>query len=89
LTEAQAVALGLAIKEVIDETGVQVLWKYIKRSEYSDDFLVPLQPYLDSDRLRASNWLAVDPTSILESGNVAAFVHHGGSNCYHEGVLYV
>lgn len=79
--------MGLAIKDVLEKSDVQILWKYMKRSDYSDDFKLPLQQYLDSDRLRASNWLTVDPYSILETGNVVAFVHHGGSNCFHEAVL--
>jgi hypothetical protein len=33
-----------------------------------------------------SKWLAVDPVSLLETGDVVVSVHHGGSNCYHEAI---
>jgi hypothetical protein len=79
--------MALALDEVFQKTNVQVLWKMMKRVEYSDDFKHPVQKYIDSDRLRITQWLTVDPYAILETGNIAAFMHHGGSNCYHEGVL--
>lgn len=58
-----------------------------KQGNYSDEYKKPLQAHLDSGRLKLSTWLEADPTSILESGHVVAFVHHGGANCYHEAVL--
>lgn len=61
--------------------------KMSKESEYSDDFKLPVQEFIDNGRLRLASWLHVDPTSILESGHVIASVHHGGANCYHETVL--
>lgn len=60
-----------------------------KDGDYSDDFSLPVKDYISSERLKISSWLTADPTAILKSGNVVAFVHHGGANCYHEAVLYV
>lgn len=87
MPESSARAMVLALKEVFEKTNVQVLWKLVKRDEYSDDFKQIVQSYIDSDRLRITKWLTVDPFAILETGNIAAFMHHGGSNCFHEGVL--
>ncbi|CAN8102298.1 unnamed protein product [Discula destructiva] len=85
--EEKATIMANAIKDVLDQqSDVQVLWKMAKLGDYSDDYSLPLQDYISSGRLKLSPWLSADPTAILESGNVVAFVHHGGSNCYHEGV---
>lgn len=65
---------------------MQVLWKFTKYGEYSDDLLSLLQPYINAGRLRMSRWLTVDPVSLLETGDIVASVHHGGSNCYHEAI---
>ncbi|CAI6088225.1 unnamed protein product, partial [Clonostachys chloroleuca] len=75
-----------AVVDVLTQTDVQVLWKFNKYGEYSDDELAPLKPFLDSGRLRLSNWLPIDVLSLLETGDIVASVHHGGSNCFHEAV---
>jgi UDP:flavonoid glycosyltransferase YjiC (YdhE family) len=41
----------------------------------------------DRSRVRIVDWLKPMPISILQSGQVAVFVHHGGSNSYHEGLV--
>lgn len=79
--------MSLAIVEVLAKTGAQVLWKYRKLGDYPDGAVLSiLQPHIDSGRLRVSSWLTVDPLALLETGDIAAFVHHGGSSCYHEGI---
>ena len=80
-----------AMAQVLDTTDgkVQFLWKMRKHGEYSDDFLEPLRPHLESGRIRIVDWLKADPPALLESGAIAVSVHHGGSNCYHEALLYV
>ncbi|CAH0045635.1 unnamed protein product [Clonostachys solani] len=75
-----------AVVDVLTKTHVQVLWKFNKYGEYSDDELAPLKPFLESGRLRLSNWLPIDVLSLLETGHIVASVHHGGSNCFHEAV---
>ncbi|KAK8050853.1 hypothetical protein PG993_002238 [Apiospora rasikravindrae] len=47
---------------------------------------VQLSDLIASGRVRISGWLNVDPVSLLETGDIVASVHHGGSNCYHEAV---
>jgi hypothetical protein len=78
--------MSSAIAEVLSKTSLQVLWKFNKIGNYSDEALAPLQPYLKNDRLRMPSWLTADPTSLLETGDIVASVHHGGSNCYHEAI---
>lgn len=77
-----------AIADILSKTNVQVIWKFMKSGEYPDgDILLPLKPYISNGRMKLSKWLAVDPTALLETGDIVVSVHHGGSNCYHEGVL--
>ena len=75
-----------ALAEVLAKSNVQVLWKLKRQGEYSDEFLEPLRPHIAADRVRVVDWLSADIYSILQTGDVIAFVHHGGSNCYHEAI---
>jgi hypothetical protein len=79
--------MSTAIAEVLSKTDVQMLWKFKKFGDFSDEYLRPITPYIDNGRLRLVNWLNVDPASLLNTGDIVASVHHGGSNCYHETVL--
>ncbi|ORX36356.1 hypothetical protein BD324DRAFT_490775 [Kockovaella imperatae] len=40
----------------------------------------------DKTRIKIVSWLKPMPIALLQSGNVAVFVNHGGSNSYHEGL---
>jgi hypothetical protein len=75
-----------AVGDVLLKTDLQVLWKFDKDGDYSDDVLAPLEPFIKTGRLRMLNWLTIDIMSLLESGGITAFVHHGGSNCFNEGL---
>lgn len=86
-TKPKAIAMADAIKQILDQSSVQVLWKLNKGDGYEDKDMRLLQTYVADGRLKIESWLSVDPTSLLESGHVVAFVHHGGANCYHESVL--
>ncbi|KAM0418643.1 hypothetical protein ACHAPT_012446 [Fusarium lateritium] len=67
-SETQTSIMGQALATLLDKTDVQVLWKFNKHGDYSDDILTPLKPHLDSGRLKMPKWLTVDPTSLLSSG---------------------
>ncbi|KAJ4196151.1 hypothetical protein NW767_009611 [Fusarium falciforme] len=85
-SETQASIMGEALATLLDKTDVQVLWKFNKHGDYSDDIFAQLKPHLDSGRLKMEKWLTIDPTSLLSSGYIAASVHHGGANCYNEAI---
>jgi hypothetical protein len=80
--------MAKAIKIVLATTGVQVLWKFNKRSVFEDNFLLDLQGELKEGRLRLEKWIKADPAALLETGKIVLSVHHGGANCYHEAVGY-
>ncbi|CAH0025263.1 unnamed protein product [Clonostachys rhizophaga] len=81
-----AQAMTGAVVDVLSKTDLQILWKFDEDGDYSDDVLAPLAPYIKTGRLRMLNWLTIDIMSLLESGGITAFVHHGGSNCFNEGL---
>uniref|UniRef100_A0A0D2YAK1 Glycosyltransferase sdnJ n=1 Tax=Fusarium oxysporum (strain Fo5176) TaxID=660025 RepID=A0A0D2YAK1_FUSOF len=82
--QSRAEVMAIAIAALLSSTNYQVLWKFNKLGDFSDDFLVHLKPYLDNERLKMPSWLVADPSSLLDTGNIVTSVHHGGSNCYHE-----
>ncbi|KAK8136970.1 hypothetical protein PG984_004910 [Apiospora sp. TS-2023a] len=89
--EQRAEAFTKALSSLLDSRpGLQVLWKFQKArtADYAEEetFRKIGQRHLESGRLRIVNWLDVDPIALLETGRVAAFVHHGGSGSYHEGI---
>ncbi|KAI9151444.1 Glycosyltransferase sdnJ [Paramyrothecium foliicola] len=86
--EARAGALVGALAKVLETVqDVQVLWKFRKLGDYGDDVLEPLQRFVRDGRLKVESWLKTDPPSLLGTGDVSLFVHHGGANGYHEAVL--
>lgn len=88
-TEEGAKEIVKALKTIFDTTSVQVLWKFSKRTPFSNNFLSEVSKEITDDRLRLEKWLKADPAALLETGDIILFVHHGGANCYHEAVGYV
>jgi hypothetical protein len=88
--ENWALEMARAVKALLgNDANVQVLWKFNKRGDYGDDFLEELKEEVANRRLRLESWIKIDPASLVETGNIALWVHHGGGNCYHEAVAYV
>ncbi|KAI9641699.1 hypothetical protein NHQ30_009555 [Ciborinia camelliae] len=84
--EIAATEMAKAVRILLDNSKVQVLWKFNKRHEFTDQFLDILDGDIKSGRVRMSNWIKVDPAALLETGNVVVSVHHGGANCFHEAI---
>ncbi|KAL2829576.1 hypothetical protein BJY01DRAFT_254981 [Aspergillus pseudoustus] len=86
--ERRARALGGAVLRVLEETNAKVLWKFVKEGEFDDSgesgWRTPLEAYIASGRLRIEGWLDVDPVSLVKTGMIDVWVHHGGANCYYE-----
>ena len=59
-------------------TDIQVLWKLKVFGTYD---ITP-----STDRLKITDWLATEPSTLLRSGAITCFVHHGGSNSFHEAI---
>ncbi|KAJ8113148.1 hypothetical protein ONZ43_g5219 [Nemania bipapillata] len=78
--------MALAIEDLLAKTKFQVLWKMAKESTIPDNYTLPAQNAIDQGRLKVTDWLTVGPASLLATGHIVAFVHHGGANCYHEAI---
>ncbi|APA10835.1 hypothetical protein sscle_07g056050 [Sclerotinia sclerotiorum 1980 UF-70] len=84
--EPAATEMAKSIKILLENSTIQVLWKFNKRHEFSDQFLDILSSDLQSQRVKITNWIKVDPAALLETGNIILSVHHGGANCFHEAI---
>ncbi|KFY25088.1 hypothetical protein V491_01899 [Pseudogymnoascus sp. VKM F-3775] len=74
-----------AMQNVLEETEVQVLWKMDKLEPFDDQF-VKAAMRESAGRLRIEKWLDVEPPTLLQDGNIVAFVHHGGAGSYHDSI---
>lgn len=91
--ESSAKVMAGAVRTLLEQTDVQVLWKLGKfenrrsNDEFSEEFHSVVSEYLGS-RLRLKSWINIDPTVMLETGNIVASVHHGGASSFYEAVEY-
>jgi hypothetical protein len=83
--EYQASVMLAAMQNVLQNTDVQVLWKMDKVEAFDDQFLKAAVKD-STGRLRIETWLDVEPPTLLQDGNIVAFVHHGGAGSYHDAV---
>jgi hypothetical protein len=82
-SEENARSMLDAVQNVLKETDVQVLWKLDKLESFDGKFLETAMRE-SSGRLRIERWLGVAPPTILQNGNIVAFVHHGGAGSFHD-----
>jgi hypothetical protein len=75
-----------AIETLLENSKVQVLWKFNKRGEYSNNIFLEVSKEIKHGRLRVDKWLGIDLAAMMETGNIVASVHHGGANCFFEAV---
>lgn len=85
-----------AIKILLEQTDVQVLWKFNKRKDKDGavavDFPMDFVKNMlggNIERLRMTKWLSIDPPAMLETGNIAAAVTHGGASSFYEAMMLV
>lgn len=63
---------------------IQILWKLKVKDDSALLSKKLIDQYCSSGRLKIVSWLKTSPSLIVDSGNVACFVHHGGANSYFE-----
>lgn len=81
--EKGAVEMVKALKMLFDRVhGIQVLWKLKKRGVFGDESLSAVSKEFKQGRLRLETWLKADPAAIMEAGNVACMLHHGGAGSF-------
>lgn len=84
--ESYARVMAVALSHVLESTDLQVLWKFVKAEDYSDDFLQPIQKYIAAGLVVMHTWLSVDPGALLESGHIVAYVNHAGAGAYMDSI---
>jgi hypothetical protein len=86
-SRAQTRQMIEGIQRVLDTTDLQVLWKYRASTNLVDfDWQSLVAPLQATQRVKVMQWLTIDPTALLETGDIAAFVTHGGANGFHESI---
>ena len=66
---------------------IQIVWKYRLSPNVVDfDWQAVVEPLEATQRVRATQWLSVDPSSLMETGHIVAHVTHGGAGGYHESI---
>ncbi|GAQ06596.1 hypothetical protein ALT_3917 [Aspergillus lentulus] len=66
----------------------QILWKLKWNPEINveDKAFESIRGAIADRRVRITDWLRVEPMSLLMSGHIECIVHHGGSNSFHEAI---
>ena len=75
-----------AIRQVLKDTDLQIVWKYQFSSAVKFDWGSLMIPLEQTGRVKITTWLSTDPFSLLDSGHISAFVTHGGANGFHESI---
>lgn len=86
-TQEQTRIMLDVIEHTLERIDVQVLWKLDTVDEPYNKFLQQATMRWPG-RLRIEKWLDAEPASLLQSGHVKAFVHHGGASSFHDALAY-
>lgn len=66
---------------------IQIVWKYrLSPNVVNFDWQAVIEPLEATQHVRATQWLSVDPSSLMETGHIVAHVTHGGAGGYHESI---
>ncbi|KAJ5668484.1 uncharacterized protein N7477_007054 [Penicillium maclennaniae] len=83
--EQVAVQMAKAIRKMLYEyPDMQVLWKLQYNWETSPTFQNVLGSHITAGSVLVTPWIQPDIMSVLETGQIVAYVHHGGANSYFE-----
>lgn len=85
LSESIAIQMAMGVRTVIKERpDLRVLWKLKYDWERSDEFQRVLGSSINAGSVKVVSWIQADIMSVLETGRIATYVHHGGANSYFE-----
>ncbi|CAI7657110.1 unnamed protein product [Penicillium manginii] len=84
-TEKIAVDMAKGIATVLSKhPDIQVLWKLRYDWEGSSAFQKVLGSLITAGSVKVVSWIQPDIISVLETGRIVSYVHHGGANSYFE-----
>ncbi|KAF3390421.1 hypothetical protein F1880_009304 [Penicillium rolfsii] len=85
LSESIAIQMAKGIRTVITKRpDLKILWKLKYDWKISDEFQRVLGSFITAGSVKVVSWIQVDIMSVLETGRIATYVHHGGANSYFE-----
>lgn len=85
LSESIAIQMAKGVRTVITKrSDLKILWKLKYDLETSDGFQKVLGSSIAAGSVKVVSWIQADIRSVLESGRIATYVHHGGANSYFE-----
>lgn len=85
LSESIAIEMAKGIQAVINRRpGLNVLWKLKYDWDDSVGFQKVLGSSITAGSAKVLPWIEADIMSVLETGRIAAYVHHGGANSFFE-----
>ena len=77
--------MAKAIRSVLNKhNDLKCLWKLRYEWESLVEFKEILDPFISSGSVMIVPWIQSDIMSVLETGWIVAYVHHGGANSYFE-----
>jgi len=89
-SEKVAVQMARAIRKMLYKyPDMQVLWKLRYNWEKSWTFQNVLGSYITAGSVLVTPWIQSDIMSVLQTGQIVTYVHHGGANSYFEACKYV
>lgn len=90
LPESVAIQMAKGVRAVIiARSELKVLWKLKYDSDGSGEFQEVLGSFIAAGSVKVVSWIQEDIMSILETGRIATYVHHGGANSSFEACKYV
>ncbi|OOQ81693.1 hypothetical protein PEBR_42778 [Penicillium brasilianum] len=85
LSESIAVQMAMGVRTVIQKRpDLRVLWKLMYDWEGSDEFQKVLGSSIAAGSVKVVSWIQADIMSVLDTGQITTYVHHGGANSYFE-----
>jgi hypothetical protein len=85
LSESIAIQMAKGVQVVITKRpDLKILWKLKYDWESSDEFQRVLGSCITAGSVKVVSWIQADIMSVLETGRIATYVHHGGANSYFE-----
>ncbi|ATY60572.1 diacylglycerol o-acyltransferase [Cordyceps militaris] len=92
LASGLSMAMDQLQGKALDGPPMQVLWKLQKDGEYdatgpNAKIRAAFGDKMGGGLVRIVDWLESPPLAVLQSGNIACAVHHGGASSYNEAIL--
>ncbi|OKO97557.1 hypothetical protein PENSUB_10351 [Penicillium subrubescens] len=84
-SESIAIQMAKGVRTVIAKRpDLKIIWKLKYDWETSNEFQKVLGSAIAAGSAKVVSWIQADIMSVLDTGRIATYVHHGGANSYFE-----